>query len=206
MAAGAPTAYLLEWSLNGTFRDVSADLDSDYGVSIHYGRGAEGGSIGPGTMLLRLRNTTGDYTPDNPGSIWSPGVLERTQIRYNVTKGSTYQRFTGFVDTISPALTSLGDAGVELSCITEDGVVIRPFDSDYVEENRYQIGLLGGTWDCWSMDAGSNSATRAANLGNGAGTGRLVYPVKRKTSGAGAVKFGTGTMLEGRRGLKRGKR
>jgi hypothetical protein len=205
MAAGFPTAHLLEWSLGGSWRDVTADIDWSTGVRITYGRSGEDSDVGPGSMGVKLRNVLGSYTPENPGSTYSPYVIERTAIRYTITKGSAMQRFQGFVLTIKPSMTGLGDVAVDLSCLTSDGIAARPFDSDYVEENRYRVVSIGGTFDCWSMDAGSNTATWAANLGNGLGTGRLILPLKRKTTGTGVTKFGTGTMLEGRRGLRRGK-
>jgi hypothetical protein len=69
------------------------------GVTFRRGRSNEADTIQPGTISFALWNTTGRFTPSNPGSPYYPNVLVNKRVRVSAVHSAvTYRRFVGYVD------------------------------------------------------------------------------------------------------------
>lgn len=103
MAAGLPSAVLVEIEFTaGAWTDVSS-LVKGNSLEIHVGRDSAASGIQPGTLDLDLDNSDGRFTPDNPLSTYYPNLVEGKRIRVRVTKSaSTYVRFVGRITSLVP--------------------------------------------------------------------------------------------------------
>lgn len=103
MAAGLPSAVLVEIEFTaGAWTDVSSLVKGD-SLEIHVGRDSAASGTQPGTLDLDLDNADGRFTPDNPTSTHYPNFVEGKRIRVRVTKSATtYVRFVGRITSLEP--------------------------------------------------------------------------------------------------------
>jgi len=84
--------------------DVTADVMYDAKVNITQGRGDETSQAQPAGLTFALLNTTGNYTPYSPASIYYPNVRRNTAIRVRFDPGSGFkQLFYGYAVGFTPA-------------------------------------------------------------------------------------------------------
>jgi len=104
MAAGLPSAVLVEIEFTaGVWTDVGSLVKGD-SIEIHVGRDSAASGIQPGTLDLDLDNADGRFTPDNPTSTHYPNFVEGKRIRVRVTKSATtYVRFVGRITSLEPS-------------------------------------------------------------------------------------------------------
>lgn len=62
----AQTGNSVELNINGTWTDVSGDVQYADGIVITRGSSAEGGEVNPSLATFTLDNTSGNYSPQNP--------------------------------------------------------------------------------------------------------------------------------------------
>lgn len=103
MAAGLPTAVLVEVEFSaGVWTDVSSLVKGD-SIEIKQGRESATADLQPGTLDLDFDNADGRFTPDNPTSTYWPNFVEGKRIRVRVTKSATtYPVFVGRISRIEP--------------------------------------------------------------------------------------------------------
>lgn len=101
MAAGLPSSVIVAVELTaGVWTTISTSVrGNDAEIKV----GSEDGDPQPGTLTLTLDNDQGQFNPDNPTSTYYPNFVEGKRIRLQVVKsGTTYTRFVGRIQTISP--------------------------------------------------------------------------------------------------------
>jgi hypothetical protein len=104
-----------------SWTDITSDvLYADYaGVTISpMGRSDESSTAQPSTFAFALKNTTGNYTVDNPSSIYYPNVARNTPVRVVINiGGGDVVRAQGYANGWKPSWDSSGRfAIVQVSC------------------------------------------------------------------------------------------
>lgn len=83
-----PLPLGVEVKLNGVWTDITADVEK-VGIEASRGRADEAGTVEPGTLTCKLDNSTGKYSPRNPGSPLYGTLGRNTSIRAWVKLGTT---------------------------------------------------------------------------------------------------------------------
>jgi hypothetical protein len=117
MATGLPTSTTIEIEfVAGTWTDVTALVNVGAGsITRKVGRSTQLDTISAGSLTFTLDNPVGNFTPDNPLSIYYPNVVEGKRVRWKVTQGATtYTRFTGWVTQWVPEISGLSASSVQV--------------------------------------------------------------------------------------------
>lgn len=105
-----PLPMGVELYVGGTWTDISADV-SDDGLTISRGRADEAATVEPGSLKMRLRNTTGKYSPRNPSSPLYGLIGRNTPVRCWVKLGSS----RAFQASITQAFSTPDTAALSLA-------------------------------------------------------------------------------------------
>lgn len=201
---GPATAGKLEVQLNGSWTDFSAFVAPP--VVVTGGRSTAFDPTQPTTLALSLYNDGGNFTPDNPLSPYFPYLIENAPIRYTVTAPSavTYQIFTGFIDSLTPAFTDVTRESGMVAVAASDGLARinrQPLNSDWVEQVLLYPTLFGyATWaEVWPMGPDARTG-QLRNVGTGPGVRRDIQLIIPKHGDIGAYSLGdtvTDRLLDG---------
>lgn len=146
MAAGLPSAVLVEIEFTaGVWTDVSSLVVGD-SIEIHVGRDSASSGIQPGTLDLDLDNADGRFTPDNPTSTYYPNFVEGKRVRVRVTKSATtYVRFVGRITSLEADFpTEPSQSRTHLAAVDVLGDFTRINPTTYIEALARQ-GTVGST-------------------------------------------------------------
>ena len=195
MATGLPTSTLLEIEFTaGVWTNVTSFVQPT-GVALSFGRADEFGSVQPATLTVTLDNyadaTTGycPFTPDSPVSPYYPNVVEGKRIRFSITKGSTYQRFIGYIDAWAPFFTDDPAIG---SVVVTASDLLAPLSRRILGTALYEVlaraETLSPGFDYFPLDEAA-TATIARNNST-TGQSGVVIP---STARAGSLTFAAGS-------------
>ena len=101
-----------------TYTDYSSSLETGADgqpISVQWGRQDSESEIPPSTCSFVLDNTSGQWTPGNAAADvdWDVGVPVNARVLHDSV---TYDRFTGFVDSIEPAYPGQSWSRVLVTC------------------------------------------------------------------------------------------
>lgn len=161
-----------------TWTDVSAWVESQYGLTINRGRADEISQIQPSILSLTLDNTDGRFTPEKTGGAYYPNVKKGRPIRVTSTYNAVqYVRFVGYINewpvvwpdstsatstvtiTASSRMARLG-VSAELKSIVEEEILVDSPEAYYT---------LGEPAEATSAADSSGKAAPALTMA-GAGT------------------------------------
>jgi hypothetical protein len=176
-----PPTFGVELFYSGAWQPVpDTDIAAD-GITVTYGRSAEGRDSDPASMSLRLRNQTGKYSPRNPASPLYGLAGRNTPIRWWVEHGAPWfsqdGTTTGTLSTPdSAALSITGDLDVQWDGRFEDWFTRADLVSKYAASGnrswalqQQRDGLLALFWTADGTTLLSAFSTRRIP----ASTGRL---------------------------------
>src|SRR2546430_15852240 len=83
MAFTLPADPVIEMFLNG-WTDITSSVRQNTPITITRGRADEQGAVAPSKLTLELDNATGNFTPDNPLSVYTGLLGRNTPLRYGL--------------------------------------------------------------------------------------------------------------------------
>lgn len=196
MAAGLPSAVLVEIEFTaGVWTDVGSLVKGD-SIEIHVGRDSAASGIQPGTLDLDLDNADGRFTPDNPTSTHYPNFVEGKRIRVRVTKSATtYVRFVGRITSLEPSFPT-GEptqSVTHVEAVDALGMMQRvQFTGSLLKSivAKGGVALYNPDIAFFALDD-ANGSQGAIDL-----TGRAVPMVEVATASTGSVEWGSTTGLD----------
>lgn len=156
-----------------TWSDITTDVlqAGNNGISITMGRLNEFGTAAPAQCTLRLKNPTGTYTPENPGSANYPNVRVGTpiQVRVSLDGGATWAvRFQGEAASWAPKWDAQGKFAYAV--VTANGITRRLGSGNKPLRSPLTRSIMNTTtpvlqqyWPCEDL----NNSTQAASVTGG---------------------------------------
>jgi hypothetical protein len=190
-----------------TLTDVSADVlqaDGTQGVLITRGRPDEQSTCPPSSLMMTLKNQTGNYTVRRPQSIYWPFVKQGLPIEVDmVTTGpTTYKRFSGYIDDLTPAFDETGNYTTMI--VTAHGILQPLGQGDAAVASPLTGSLLtvSDLTGWWALEDAPGSSEADSGLSGGSPMktflGTPVFASDNIPAGAsGAVSFPAGGSLIG---------
>ena len=168
---GIPTSQKLEIEFTpGVWSDVSKSVAVSESVTItNRGKPNEFDEPGPAILEFTLDNHSGNFTPDNPISIYFPNVQEDKRVRFTITiNGVTSKRFEGTITSIEPDFyAAVADLSRVKITASDDMYILsnRRLRSWFVEEGARIVKLPGQYGSIFTF-GGPDGVREYPNLGS----------------------------------------
>lgn len=149
------------YAASPTWVDVSDDLMS---FNRRRGRQHELNRMEAGTATVVLRNTSGDYWPNNSGSPYYGNIQPRKRINIRaVWDGTTYDLYTGYIEKWQPGFRAKAGFGAIMTLTCSD--LIKPLSKLLLNSAGYSSELTGDRIDNVLDTLGYPAAHRVIDAG-----------------------------------------